>query len=261
MTTIFFCGPVTNPRFAWYPLQTTSQFFLSMKNLLFAALLVAAATAPAFAQSSEVRTVPTFHAINVGTGIELTLTAGHNQRVEVGADTPELRDHILTTVENGVLTLRYDNRDDRRGRQRLNKHLRASVTADQLTALSAHSGSEVRASGDFDADNFQLDVSSGASVKANLATGTLAVRQSSGSTAALRGHATSLDVRSSSGASFDGADLQTERARAEASSGSSIQVAVKDDLVAEASSGGSINYRGQPQLTKRTSSGGSVSGR
>ncbi|MGI4832763.1 MAG: head GIN domain-containing protein [Janthinobacterium lividum] len=232
-----------------------------MKTLLLTALFATGALVPALAQSTQTRPVPAFHAINVGTGIELTLTAGHAQRVEVSADTPELRDHLETTVQDGVLTLRYDNRDDRMGLQRRNKHLRASVTADQLTALSAHSGSAVHATGDFDADNFQLDISSGASVKASLATGALTVRQSSGSTADLRGRATSLDVRSSSGATLDGDELQADRARAEASSGSSVSLAVKDDLVAQASSGGSISYKGSPQLTKRTSSGGSVSGR
>ena len=231
-----------------------------MKNLLLAALLSAAALAPAFAQSPQVRSVAAFHAINVGTGIELTLTAGHGQRVEVSAANDDYRDRIETTVKDGVLTLRYEQPKPWRN-DRTNKHLRASVTADELTALSAHSGSEVRTTGDFDAADFQLDISSGATVKTDLATTTLTVRQSSGSTADVRGHATTLDVRSSSGASFDAKDLQTDRCRAEASSGSSITVAVKDDLVAQASSGGSINYRGNPQLTKHTSSGGGVSGR
>jgi len=232
-----------------------------MKNLLLPALLSLATLAPAFAQSAQVRAVPTFHAINVGTGIELDLTAGRGQRVEVSAATTEYRDRIETTVSDGVLTLRYQNPDDRFSRDRTNKHLRVAVTADELTALSAHSGSEVRTVGDFDAAEFKLDISSGASVKTDLATTSLTVRQSSGSTADVRGHATSLDVRSSSGASFDAQDLQTDRCRAEASSGSSITVAVKDDLVAQASSGGSISYRGNPQLTKHTSSGGGVSGR
>lgn len=232
-----------------------------MKNLLLPAVLWSLALVPAFAQSTQTRTVPAFHAISVGTGIELDLTAGRSQRVEVSATTDAYRDHIETTVEGGVLTLRYKNPDDRFNRDRTNKRLRVAVTADELTALSASSGSSVRTAGDFDAAEFRLDVSSGATVKAGLATTTLTVRQSSGSTADLSGRATSLDVESSSGASLDAADLRTDRCRAEASSGSSVQVAVKDDLVAQASSGGSISYKGSPQLTKRTSSGGSVSGR
>ncbi|TDN36029.1 DUF2807 domain-containing protein [Hymenobacter sp. UV11] len=233
-----------------------------MKTLLLPALLCLAALAPAFAQSAQTRTVPTFHAINVGTGIELVLTAGHSQRVEVSAATTEYRDRIETTVSGGVLTLRYKQPDGFfNSFDRTNKHLRVAVTADELTALSAHSGSEVRTAGDFDAAEFKLDISSGASVKTDLDTRSLTVRQSSGSTADVRGRATNLDVRSSSGASFDAKDLHTERCRAEASSGSSITVAVKDDLVAQASSGGSISYRGNPQLTKHTSGGGGVSGR
>lgn len=232
-----------------------------MKTLLLPAVLWSLALAPALAQSAQTRTVPTFHAINVGTGIELDLTAGRSQRVAVSASTDEYRDRIQTTVEDGVLTLRYKNPDDRFNGDRTNKHLRVAVTADELTALTAGSGSSVRTSGDFDAAEFRLDVSSGASVKAGLDTRTLTVRQSSGSSADLSGRAASLDVQSSSGATFDADDLKTDRCRAEASSGSSVSVAVKDDLVAQASSGGSISYKGSPTLTKHTSSGGSVSGR
>jgi len=233
-----------------------------MKNSLLLALLgLAALTTAAHAQSTQPRPVPTFHAINVGTGIELALTAGPAQRVEVSAATDAYRDRIETTVKDGVLTLRYRNDDDRtRRNDRTNKRLRVAVMADELTALTAGSGASVHTAGDFDAATFQLDVSSGASVEADLATTTLTVRQSSGSSATLRGHATSLDVQSSSGASLEAPKLQADHARAEASSGSSIVVAVKDDLVAQASSGGSISYKGSPQLTKRTSSGGSVSG-
>jgi phage baseplate assembly protein gpV len=232
-----------------------------MKNILLPALLGLAALTTAHAQSTQTRPVPAFHAINVGTGIDLALTAGPAQRVEVSATTDEYRDRIETTVKDGVLMLRYRNDDDRsRRNDRINKRLRVAVTADELTALTAGSGASVRATGDFDAATFQLDVSSGASVEADLATTTLTVRQSSGSSATLRGRATSLDVQSSSGASLDAPKLQADHARAEASSGSSITMAVKDDLVAQASSGGSISYKGSPQLTKRTSSGGSVSG-
>ena len=230
-----------------------------MKNLLLPALLSLAALAPACAQSAQTRAVPAFHAIQVSTGIELDLTAGRSQRVEVSAATDAYRDRIETTVNNGVLTLRYKNDDDRNNRDRTNKRLRVAVTADELTALGVSSGASVRTTGDFDAATFQLDVSSGASVRAGLDTNALTVRQSSGSSADLKGRATSLDVQSSSGATFDAASLQTERCRAQASSGSAIKVAVKDDLVAQASSGGSVNYKGSPQLTKHTSSGGSVS--
>ena len=256
----FLARPVTNTQSAWYSLHyLLTRLFPAHENLLFAALLWVLVLMPALAQTSQVRSVVTFRAINVGTGIELTLTAGSTQRVEVSAATDDYRNHIETTVSNGVLTLRYKNLDERARDDRSNKYLRASVTADQLTALTAGSGSAVRTSGNFAAtQEFRLDVSSGAAVKANLATAALTVRQSSGSIIDLSGRAARLDLASSSGSTFDGEDLKTDHCRAEASSGNSV---VKEDLVAEASSGGSVRYYGTPALTKRTSSGGSVRGR
>lgn len=235
-----------------------------MKTVLLPALLWLSALAPALAQTDpQVRAVANFHAINVGSGIALDLTAGHTQRVTVSANTTEYRDRIQTTVEGGVLTIRYHNPDDRNGTQRSRQHieLRVAVTADELTALTAGSGSSVVATGDIDADEFQLDVSSGAALKAEIAATTLRVHQSSGSVVALTGRAASLMVDAGSGALFKGQDLQTDHCRAQASSGSSVRVTVKDDLTAEAGSGASISYSGSPQVTKHVGSGGSVSGR
>ena len=232
-----------------------------MKNVLFATAL----SLLAFTQTqAQVRPVAEFHAVRVGSGIELTLTAGHAQRVDVQVTPAEFGQYLTTNVENGTLTLRYDNRNDPNGRERNRQHakLRVAVTADQLTALTAGSGSSVKASGDFTAaEAFKLDVSSGASLAADIKTASLNVDQSSGSTVSLNGQATKLSLETGSGATFNGDDLQTSTARVQASSGSSVNVAVKDDLVAEASSGASIHYRGQPQLTKHVSSGASVSGR
>lgn len=232
-----------------------------MKNLLLSALLSAATLAPAFAQNTQVRPVAAFHAIKVGSGISLELTAGSGQRVEVSATTTEDRDRITTAVHDGTLVISYD-RSGLAGRFHTSQNLQVAVTADQLTALAAGSGSTVESSGNIAAaGSFALDVSSGASLRAELGTAALTVRESSGSTVALSGHAASLDLQVGSGATFNGKSLQTDRCRAHASSGSSVRVAVKDDLVAEASSGASVSYSGSPQVTKHTSSGGSVSGR
>jgi len=230
-----------------------------MKNLVLPALLSLAALVPALAQTdAQVRPVATFHAIKVGTGIALDLSAGHSQRVEASAATTEMRDRIKTTVENGVLVIRYENPDDNIRRNTSTQHLRVAVTADQLTGLAAGSGAAVDAKGDYAAPNFQLDVSSGASLRADIATTDLTVRQGSGSTVILKGKAPHLDIRTGSGSVFNGKNLQTDKCEAQASSGSTLKIGVRDALVAEASSGASIKYQGSPTVTKHTGSGGSV---
>jgi hypothetical protein len=223
-----------------------------------------AATTTAAANGPEVRKVEKFRAINVGTGIELTLTAGHAQQVEVSATTLDQREHILTKVSDGVLSIHYDNPDERVGnskKERQNRHLRVAVTADQLTSLAASSGAAVTASGPFAMPDFQLDISSGAAVRADINVGVLIVRQNGGSVIDLTGQAPRFDLKITAGSVFNGEKLLTNRAQIEASSGSIAKLAVKEVLMAEASGGSNIKYYGSPEVTKDATGGSSIAGR
>ncbi|RZK59257.1 MAG: DUF2807 domain-containing protein, partial [Hymenobacter sp.] len=197
-------------------------------------------------------------------GIALTLTAGHEQRVEVSAATEEFRRHIVAKVEDGTLLLAYDDlleRDDRK-LARIDHKLAVAVTADFLTGLTAGSGAVITTEGNFAAPDCVLDFSSGATLTANdLAPNVLVVRETGGATLKLAGRAPRLDIRAGGGATFDGQRLLSARCQVEASGGSSVRVLVSQDLLAEASGGASIRYTGHPLLTKTETSGGSVSGK
>ena len=242
-----------------------------MKNYLLPALLWLLALAPALAQTEttaanapEVRRLEKFRAINVGTGIELVLTGGHTQQVEVSATTLDQREHILTKVVDGVLSVHYDNPDERAGnskKDRQTRKLRVAVTADQLTALAASSGAAVTASGSYADPDFQVDLSSGAALRADINVGVLIVRQNGGSAMAISGQAPRFDLKITSGSVFDGDKLQTNRSQIDASSGSVVKLAVREVLLAEASGGSSIRYFGSPELTKSATGGSSISGR
>ena len=234
-----------------------------MNHLFPAAALWLGLLAPSPLAEPQVRALPPFHAIVVGTGIELQLTASPTQQVEVEAATADLRDHILTTVAVGVLAIHYENpadrgshSDNKRSRE---KQLRVRVTADQLTSLAANSGATVTATGNVAAPDFQLDISSGATCRAaELAANVLIVRQSGSSTVALAGRAPRFDLRATGNSIFKGENLLTDRSQVEASNGSTVRLAVRESLWAEASSGASVRYLGAPTVTKTVSDGGRV---
>ena len=230
-----------------------------MKKLLFTVLLALPALAPALAQTAEVRPLPAFHALHVSTGIELTLTSGDAQRVEASADTPESLGHLLTTVTDGVLDIRFEWLQSRpwRGTNR-GHHLRVAVTAAQLTGLAASSGASVLVQGTYPTGNLELKASSGASLRGDFAANDVQARLSSGSEMVVSGSTKRVSVRTSSGGSFDGQRLRAEVGEATASSGGSVALGVQTTLWAEASSGGSVRYSGSPVVSKHTSSGGSV---
>ncbi|MBD2770206.1 DUF2807 domain-containing protein [Hymenobacter sp. BT664] len=235
-----------------------------MKNLVVPALFWLLALVPALAQTApEVRSVAAFHALEVSSGIEVSLTAGAAQRVEASADTPELRARLKTEVSDGVLKITFDRKaDEVWGRKNFVRNLRVSVTAAPLTSLKASSGATVAVKGAYAPDNFRLDLSSGATLSApDFTAKELQARVSSGGVAKLGGKIQRLDVQASSGGVFKGDNLQATTCDASASSGGNVAVAVQETLTADASSGGDVRYTGAPKLTKHTSSGGSVKSR
>src|SRR3954462_6083745 len=59
---------------------------------------------------AETRTISSFHAIEVSSGIDLILKQGSEEAVAVSASTPEITSRIKTEVENGKLKIYFDNR-------------------------------------------------------------------------------------------------------------------------------------------------------
>ncbi len=235
-----------------------------MKNVLLPALLWLLALVPALAQSTpgadaRPRPVAAFHAVEVSNGIQLFLVAGQPARVAVSATAPDDRDRIKTVVTDGVLRISFDHSQTKWDRHAPDKQLRAYVTADRLTALAASSGASVEVKDRYAADSLQIDLSSGASLRADFATTALAVRLGSGSEATVGGRTTRLAVRAGSGSVFNGKNLQAVHGRANAASGAAVQLVAEQTLAATASSGGTVRYSGAAVARTSASSGGSIS--
>ena len=230
-----------------------------MKNLPATAFLCFLSTATALAQTApQMRAVASFHAVEVSNGIELRLAPGTTQRVEASADNADQLERLKTEVSDGVLKITFERQLSETWSMAKTRHLRVDVTATALTALRASSGARAEVVGAFTTQNLDVEVSSGATLKANFSSTDLRAQVSSGGVATLAGNAQRLDVGASSGGVFKGDDLLARACEAAASSGGTVAVAVQETLTAHASSGGDVRYAGSPRVSKHTSSGGSV---
>jgi hypothetical protein len=163
-----------------------------------------------------------------------------------------------------VHNIHYDNPDERAGnskQDRQQRKLRVAVTADQLMSLAASSGAAITASGPFATPDFQINLSSGSVLRADINVSVLIIRQNGGSVIDLTGQAPRCDLNLTAGSVFNGDKLLTNRAQIDASSGSIAKLAVKEVLLAEASGGSSIKYYGSPEVTKNATGGSSINGR
>ncbi|GAB2855135.1 head GIN domain-containing protein [Hymenobacter ruber] len=229
-----------------------------MKNITATAFFCLLSTA-AFAQAGpQVRNVASFHAVEVGNGIELRLTSGTTQRVVASAEEADQLDRILTEVRDGVLKISFDREWAETLGLKNVRHMRVDVTATSLTALHASSGAHAEVVGAFTTQGLDVAASSGGTVKATFISTDVNAHVSSGGVATLAGTAQRLDVGASSGGVFKGDGLVARVCDASASSGGNLSVTVQEALTADASSGGDVRYSGSPRVSKRTSSGGSV---
>jgi hypothetical protein len=236
-----------------------------MKKLLICLLAVIVA-GTAFAQTvindlnAEKRTVTGFHAIEVGTGVHLILTAGNVEEVAVSAATTEFRDRLVTKVENGILKIYYENKTDAVNRKNERKGLRAYVSYKALDKLEANTGAEVEIEGTLQAASIKINANTGARINGKINSNDLDVSQNTGSIITLTGQAEKLDVEGNTGSKFEGAGLSTNVCHAKVSTGARIWVTANKELTAKANTGGNVKYKGEPSVKDIIkSTGGSVS--
>lgn len=207
----------------------------------------------------ETRTVDHFTGINVSTGIDVYISQGNTEHVEVVSSQKSIKD-VRTEVENGILKIYYKHKEGYHWfSMHINRNMKVYVTAKELQRISASSGSDVYGQTKINATNLSLSASSGANLRLEIASNNLNCDVSSGSDAELKGTATNFIGSASSGADIKATSLITDSSTLNASSGSDIKVTVNKSLKGTASSGGDITYKGNPAvIIKDKSSGGDI---
>lgn len=213
----------------------------------------------AFAQNGTTsKTIETGHLRGVAahSGFDVTLKQGPSSSAVISVDS-RLQPYLRATVSDGVLSLGFDNLP--RELQRV-KGRKAEVTVTSLEKLNVNSGAYVHGTGNFTADECDVEVHSGAQVKEiNITAKEVEVSVHSGARAVLSGSTDKLEASTASGASADLTDLRAKEVQAGASSGSTIGCWATNSIKGRASSGATIRYKGNPAHTdNNSSSGGSV---
>lgn len=227
-------------------------------------LLVAVLAGSACAQNEKVisdanasiRSVPEFHAIQIGDGIDLYLTQSNEQAVAISANKEEYRNQIVTRVDNGVLKIYYKQEGGFNLSWR-DRRLRAYISVKNIDEIKASGGSDIILQGSIAATKLSLELSGGSDFVGELKTTELFITMSGGSDMHIKGETTNLKVEATGGSDFKGYNLQSEYVIIEARGGSDAQLSVSKELYAEASGGSDIYYKGNPQLKRNSSGGGS----
>lgn len=234
------------------------KLFLSFLVMVFSVAVMAQKTIND--PNAEKRTVGSFHGIEVGTGIELTLTQGAAEEVAVSAAKKEHRDRIVTKVENGILKIHYDSKLGSVNKVKESKNLKAYVSFKTLDILNANTGADVNIVGSIKSATLDIKANTGALIDGEVEVTTLKVSQNTGSKINLSGRADNLAIDGDTGSKFKGEDMATSNCNVTVSTGAIVSVKAEKELQVKANTGGVVRYKGNASIKEiKTNTGGTVS--
>ena len=243
--------------------------------------------------TSETRPVSGFDQIDICCGMQLMLTQGETESLEVVAD-DNLLPEIVTEVRAGTLVIHY--RDSNGSTQYLpSQPVRVQVGALQINKLVVSGGGGLEA-GPLQADRLAMDLSGGSRARMDTITadnlnvvvsggGNLSLQDAqltaldldlSGGSAAsvdmlqaerlkldssgggeisIAGSAPRQDVSLSGGSSYQAGDLESDSVTIQMSGGGEVSLWVKEMLEADLSGGAHVDYYGRPRITEQLSGG------
>ena len=138
----------------------------------------------------EERKVSNFNAVTVSSGINLQIGQGSTEKVVVEAE-ENLLPYIKTDVSGEVLRIGIKGSF---GNFHSHKRINVYVTAKELKALEASSGSRLKTENKIKADNLKISSSSGSSFNAEIDCTNLDASSSSGSSGSARTSTRALTV-------------------------------------------------------------------
>ena len=200
------------------------------RRILPAAVAAIALGLPATAQT-ESWDYSGFEEIEASAGLRVEFETAETYSVRAEFEKGD-RSDVEVDLDGDTLELRRKGGWNRANRVKATFY----VTAPSLEAIEVSSGVSMRAVG-IDADDFEIDASSGASLR-------------------VTGGCAELEIDASSGASVDAAELECVDVDVDASSGSSVRAHATGEIRADASSGAGVRVSGGGQAMDIDSSSG-----
>jgi len=201
---------------------------------------------------TQTRNLREFSGIKVSSGIQVFLTKGDMQSIEVETD-ENLQEWIRTDVDGGILNIYCEKTI------RLAKTKKVNIVCESIENIDISSGGRITGLTNFEAEKLDIEISSGGQLSYETHASEIEISLSSAGRAEIKGTTGKLKADLSSAGELRAYDLESGSCDVSVSSAGVAHVSVKDEASFKASSAGRIHYMGEPKIQEiNTSSAGSV---
>lgn len=208
--------------------------------------------------NAERRELSGFHSINIANAFDVYISQGNEEAVAISGSTSEIKQRIKTSVDNGVLIIRFD--DDKKFWKLFNsdkQKLKAYISVKRLDKLTVSGACDVFMEEGISSDNLTIHFSGASDLKGKVNAKDLTVDLSGASDITLSGNAANLKIVTSGASDFKGYELITNFCEAKASGASSVFITVNKELNANASGASDVKFKGEGLIRNIKTSGAS----
>lgn len=205
--------------------------------------------------NAQVRSASGFHAIYANDAFDVYISQGNEEKVVVSASEEKYLQEIITTVKNGVLTIKYDE-----GKKfwQGNRKLRAYVSVKNINELRASGAATFKIEGRLTCNDLKLDLSGASKLTGQLVVnGTFSASLSGASDIQINGSASETNIDASGASDVKAYDFTTSVCSVKASGACNIKISVDKELSAHLTGASSVNYKGPAMIKDIKTSGAS----
>lgn len=215
-------------------------------SLVFMLTLLGADAASAQMESSRDKTLTDFTGLHVYNGIQVILTQGDSPSAKVIAD-ESLVDAVVVEQQGSNVNINWKPIKSSKKRW-TNRTAKVYLTYKQLSLVESADGSSITTEGTLKGEKLEINVSSGAIIRAEVDCSEIYLKNNSGANALIKGKALRMDLDGSSGSNTNTIELDVQYAKVNGSSGANIRLMASKELQVIASSGSSIRYKGNAEV-------------
>jgi hypothetical protein len=205
--------------------------------------------------NAQVRSVSGYHGVSVSGSVELFLTQGNEESVVISADDTNIRDKVITEVDNGILRI-YLERKNKIQIDWPNKNkIRAYVSVKEIDYLSSSGSGKLHIEGNIKADKLKVDISGSGNVEGAVTTKEFSLGISGSADADLSGTAEKSEFHISGSGNIKSYDFSTQYCNASISGSGNVKVTVTKELSAHISGSGNVFIKGDGLIRDYSASG------
>lgn len=200
--------------------------------------------------TTKIVKINNFVGISVKSGIDVMLTQGITEKIEIKGLKTFAEDVSVTKNDSGIVTFEMNKYTLKNWKWGKNESLKVFISFKNLSTIKITECATVLADSVLSLENLNINIDDGSEMKLNLDAKNLEVVVENGSNIYLLGKAKNFNLTGNNASNINALNLQTNTVNAVLNNGTDAQINASDYIYVTAKNGCDVRYKGSPSKKK-----------